>query len=158
MTTKRAGSAEPTAENDNNKQPRTELASAAEEPSTSSLSTSEQPQTTSEEDTPLPPVSDDVEPRDDAPEAPVETEEKNDEEPTPEEESTEVKRGKGIKIDELKNVKVMYEEGNQLVGWPEDEQDEVLYPFDEKLNEKVYIWLVFLSLSFRCSAVMLTKG
>jgi hypothetical protein len=156
MTTKRAGSAEPTAENDNNKQPRTESASAAEEPSTNSLSTSEQPQTTSEEDTPLPPVSDDVEPRDDAPEAPVETEEKE-EEPTPEEESTEVKRGKGIKIDELKNVKVMYEEGNQLVGWPEDEQDEVLYPFDEKLNEKVYIWLVFLSLSFRCSAVMLTK-
>jgi hypothetical protein len=52
-------------------------------------------------------------------------------------------RGTGIKVDELKNVTKMYEEGTQLKGWPEDEQDEVLYPFDRELNDKIYIWSVF---------------
>lgn len=51
---------------------------------------------------------------------------------------------KGKRVEEIKSIKVMYEEGTTLKGWPADEQDAVLYPFKAELNDKVYLWRVIL--------------
>ena len=138
MTTKRSVSpeVEPT---ENNKQPRTE-SSAIEESSELPASDQQQqqqpttngePAVEDEADTTLPPVSDEA-----VPEENVGEEEAGKEK----EDGSKVERATGIKVDQLKNIRVMYEEGTTLVGWPQDEQDQVLYPYDEKLNEKIYIW------------------
>ncbi|GAA5954003.1 hypothetical protein JCM3765_000721 [Sporobolomyces pararoseus] len=131
MTTKRSVSPEATP-TEHNKQPRTEssaieseLPASDQQPSTNGGTTVE-----GEEDATLPPVSDEAVPEENASEK---DEEKEEEEPK-------VERAKGLKVQQLKNIKVMYEEGTTLVGWPQEEQEQVLYPYDEKLNEKVYIW------------------
>jgi len=78
---------------------------------------------------PLPPVS---------PTAEVQEEE----EPLEQEEQSE--RKEGIKIEELNPIRFMYDE-KSLQGWPEDEQDQVEYPYSQEFNEKVYIWSVTTS-------------
>jgi hypothetical protein len=57
---------------------------------------------------------------------------------------------KGTRVEELKSIKVMYEEGTTLKGWPADEQDAVLYPFKAELNDKVYLWRVTFFRSLNC--------
>ncbi|GAA5900538.1 macro domain-containing protein [Sporobolomyces salmoneus] len=138
MTTKRSVSPEPLTEENNNKQPRTE-STEEEGPAPPPSAEITQPTTETPDDV-LAPVSDDAEIQDAPPVEPTPEESAAEEKGKEVEEPPLVQRGTGIKVEELDNIKVEYEQGTRLVGWPEDEQDEVLYPFDAKLNEKVYIW------------------
>jgi len=89
-------------------------------------SSSEPTSTTTPKGEPLPPVS-----------PAAETQELSQEK----DEEKEEKRTEGIKIEELNPIRAMYQE-KSLQGWPEDEQDQVEYPYSQEFNEKVYIWSV----------------
>ncbi|GAA5944566.1 uncharacterized protein JCM15063_004924 [Sporobolomyces koalae] len=62
----------------------------------------------------------------------------------------------GISIEQLESIKAVYAYSATattatdkwiLKGWPEDEQDQVLYPPNDHVNDKVYIWSVLQSQS-----------
>ncbi|GAA6019991.1 hypothetical protein JCM11491_004891 [Sporobolomyces phaffii] len=50
------------------------------------------------------------------------------------------KRATGVPSYGMDTVSRMYADGNELKGWPADEQHEVLYPYSEELNLKVCTW------------------
>lgn len=49
-------------------------------------------------------------------------------------------RARGVTIDQLDNIRAMYDKGTTLRGWSRDDQSQVLYPYDRDLNEKIYVW------------------